>query len=140
MTGKYYVLYMRGVHKVSFPLVPQLVNHLNVKRLRVRDRVMTSHDACTIRTFRVLTLASLQRLKLEALIPTPAGCEVRSVIKFLSAQSIAPIEIHRQLQQVYGHTRLDGQHISCRSSTGSSTIIHPITRTSHPVIFIFSYT
>ena len=29
--------------------------------------------------------------------PAPADCEVRSVIKFLNAHSIAPIEVHRQL-------------------------------------------
>ena len=68
-----------------------------VKRLRVCDRVMASHDACTSETSRVLTVASLQRLKMEALIPEPDDCEVRSVIKFLNAQSKAPIEIHRQL-------------------------------------------
>ena len=60
---------------------------------------MTSRDACTSETLRVLTVALLQRLKLEALIPTSADCEVRSVMKFLNAQSIAPIEIHRQLCQ-----------------------------------------
>ena len=43
--------------------------------------MMTSHDACTSGTSRVLTVASLQRLKMEALIPAPADCEVRSVIK-----------------------------------------------------------
>ena len=32
-------------------------------------------------------------------IPAPADCEVRSLIKFLNAQSIAPIEIHCQLWQ-----------------------------------------
>ena len=31
---------------------------------------------------------------MKALIPAPANCEVRSVIKFLNAQSIALIEIH----------------------------------------------
>ena len=36
---------------------------------------------------------------MEALILAPADCEVRTVIKFLDAQSIAPIEIHRQLCQ-----------------------------------------
>ena len=64
---------------------------------------MTSHDACTSMSSRILTVASLQRLKMAALIRTPADCEVRSVIKFLNAQSIAPIEIHRQLY----HIRLD---------------------------------
>ena len=62
------------------------------------------------------------------------------MIKFLKAQNIAQTEIHRQLYQVYVHTRLDGQHISCRSSTGRCLIIiHPIARTSCPVISICSY-
>ena len=65
-------------------------------------------------------------VEIEALISAPADCEVRSVIKFLNAQSLAPIEIHRQLCQVYGHTRFDGQHISCSSSSGMCLIIiHP---------------
>ena len=104
-------------------------------------RVLTSHDSCTSGTIRGHSVASLQRLKMEHLIPAPADCEVRSVIKFLNAHSIAPIEVHRQLCQVYGHTRLYGQHISCRSSAGRCLItIHPISRTSRPVIFIFPYT
>ena len=70
-----------------------------MKRLRVLDRIMTSHDSCTSGISRVLTVASLQRLRMETLIPAPADCEVRSVIKFLNSQSIAPIGIHRQLRQ-----------------------------------------
>ncbi|GFW37639.1 HTH_48 domain-containing protein [Trichonephila clavipes] len=38
---------------------------------------------------------------METLISSPAASEVRSVIKFLNAESIALIEIHRQLCQVY---------------------------------------
>ena len=101
---------------------------------------MTSHNAFTSGTSRVLTVASLQRLKVEALIPAPADCYVRSVVKSLNTQSLAPIEIHRQLCQVYGHTRLDGQHISCRGSSGRYLIIRRIARTSRPVISVFSYT
>ena len=52
-----------------------------MKKRHVRDTVMTSHDVCTSGTSRVLTVASLQRLKIEALIPAPADCEVRSTIK-----------------------------------------------------------
>ena len=52
------------------------------------------------------------------------------MIKFLNAQCIASIEIHRDLWQVYGHTLLDGQHISCSSSARRClTINHPIART-----------
>ena len=72
---------------------------------------------------------------METLIPAPADYKVRSVMKFLNAQSIAPMAICRQLCQVYGHTRLDGQHISCRSSAERCLIIIPIpiTRNSLPV-------
>ena len=63
------------------------------------DIIMTSHVACTSGTSRVLTVASLKRLKMEALSPAPIDYEVRSVIKVLNAQSIAPIEILRQLSQ-----------------------------------------
>ena len=65
-----------------------------MKRLRLRGRVMTSHDDYTSGTSLVLTLASLQRLKMEALIPASADGEVRSVIKFMNRQSLALIKIH----------------------------------------------
>ena len=102
---------------------------------------MTSHDTCTSGTSQIPTIASLLWLKMEILIPPCADCEVWSVIKYLNAQSIAPIEIHRQLCQVYDHIRLDDQHISCRSSAGRClTIIHSKAWALHPVISIFSYT
>ena len=44
---------------------------------------MTSHDAWTSGTSRVLIGTSLQRLKMEVLIPVPVDCEVRFVINFL---------------------------------------------------------
>ena len=77
---------------------------------------------------------------LEVLIPALANCEVQFVIIFLNAQRIAPIEIHRQLCQVYDHTRLYSQQISCRIPTRCLIISHPIARISRPVISIFSYT
>ena len=39
-----------------------------------------------------------------------------------------------------GHARLDGQHISCRSSAGRYLMIYSIARTSRTEISIFSYT
>ena len=104
---------------------------------------MTVHNACTSGTSRVFTVESLQLLKMEAPISTPANSEVRSIIKFLNALSIAPIEINLHLYQVYGHTRFRGQHISWRSSAERCLIIiHPIARASRLVISIrfFSYT
>ena len=102
-------------------------------RTRMADEHVPYYRALISGNFRVLTLVSLQRLKMEALIPAPADVEMRSMIKFW---------MHRdQLCQVYGHTQLDGQHISCRISDGRFLIIiHPEGRTSRPVISIFSYT
>ncbi|GFW58421.1 HTH_48 domain-containing protein [Trichonephila clavipes] len=39
---------------------------------------------------------------MEVLIPFPAACEVRSMVKLLIAQSIEPIKIHHELCQDYG--------------------------------------
>ena len=69
---------------------------------------------------------------MEALIPAPTDCEVRSVIKFLNAQSIVPIEIHCQLCQVYGHMAQRWTHLLQEFTLQS--------RTSGPVISILSYT
>ena len=63
-----------------------------MKQLHIHDRVLTLHGACTNGTSRVLTVALLQRLKMEAFILAPANCEVWSVIKILNAESIAPIK------------------------------------------------
>ncbi|KAJ4447936.1 hypothetical protein ANN_09945 [Periplaneta americana] len=70
---------------------------------------MSWHGACASGTSRVLSVASLHWLKMDVPIPAPVECEVRSVIKFLNAQGIAPIEIDRQLCQVYGQA--DGYHM-----------------------------
>ncbi|KAL4104977.1 hypothetical protein QTP88_020252 [Uroleucon formosanum] len=37
-----------------------------------------------------------------AAIENPASCEVRSVIRFLLAKNLKPIDIYRQLREVYG--------------------------------------
>ena len=108
-------------------------------RLRVCDKVMTSQGDCTSGTSRVLTLASLQRLKMEAHTPAPADCEVRSVIKFLKYKWRGMLSAGVVLCTItLGHTRIDGQHISYRSSAGNFSIIRIIARISFPVICIFS--
>ncbi|KAJ4433038.1 hypothetical protein ANN_15295 [Periplaneta americana] len=63
---------------------------------------------------------------MEALIPSPAACEVRSVIKFFNAQSIAPIEIHRQLCQVYGPNIMSKQMVRrwCRQFSEGRQSVH----------------
>lgn len=44
---------------------------------------------------------------MELLVVAPARRELRSVIKFLNAKKIPPIEIHRQLEEVYGEKCMD---------------------------------
>ena len=39
---------------------------------------------------------------MNALIPTPADCEVRGVIRFLQAENVRPCENHQRLVAVYG--------------------------------------
>ena len=65
---------------------------------------MTSHDACTSGTSGVLTVASLQRWKMEALIPAPAYCEVQSMIKRLHAQSSADRNLSSAVPGLWPHT------------------------------------
>ncbi|KAJ4441171.1 hypothetical protein ANN_11022 [Periplaneta americana] len=64
--------------------------------------------------------------EMEALIPSPAACQVRSVIKFFNAQTIAPIEIHRQLCQVYGPNIMSKQMVRrwCRQFSEGRQSVH----------------
>ncbi|KAJ4452075.1 hypothetical protein ANN_03591 [Periplaneta americana] len=48
---------------------------------------------------------------MDAPIPAPDACEVLSVKKFLNEQGIAPIEIDRQLCQVYGPNIMSKQMV-----------------------------
>ena len=73
-------------------------------------------------------------LAVEALIPSPAACEVRSVIKFFNAQSIAPIEIHRQLCHVYGPNIMSKQMVPrwCRVFSEGRQSVHDEERSGRP--------
>ena len=78
--------YTRDVHKVRFPFASK---PFVAWRGCVYVIVVTSHDAFSTGTSRVFRVASVQRLKVEALIPAPTNCEMHSVMKFLNAQSTA---------------------------------------------------
>lgn len=73
---------------------------------------------------------------MEALIPAPADCEVRSVIKFLNAQSIVPIEIHHQLCWVYGPNVMSKQMVRrwCRQFSAGRQSVHDEKRSGRPSI------
>ena len=91
---------------------------------------MTSHDACTsgIPEFSQQQRCIGWRWRLLFQHPPAVKCGLGYVFE---CREHSADEIHRQLWQVYGPTRLGGLHISCRSSAGKCLIIiHPIVRTS----------
>jgi hypothetical protein len=63
-------------------------------------------------------------------------CEIRSVIRFLNARRVPPIEIHRQLTQVYGEDCIAVQHVRkwCREFSGGRTKIHDEKRSGRPSV------
>lgn len=45
------------------------------------------------------------------LIENPAACEIRSVIRFLNAKNTKPVDIHRQICEVYGENAMSDSMI-----------------------------
>ena len=43
---------------------------------------------------------------MPVLFETPAACEIRSVIRFLNARKVKPMEIYRQICEVYGQNAM----------------------------------
>ena len=70
---------------------------------------------------------------MEAHIPAPADREVWFLIKFLNAQTIAPIEIHSQLCRVYGPNVMSMQMVRrwCRQFTAGRQHVH-VERSGRP--------
>jgi hypothetical protein len=48
-----------------------------------------------------LFISSSFCLEMSMKIENPASCEIRSVIKFLNAKNFRPVEIYRQVCEVY---------------------------------------
>ncbi|GFY15615.1 histone-lysine N-methyltransferase SETMAR [Trichonephila clavipes] len=57
--------------------------------------------------FRSLSASyALCLLTMSVLIENPAACEIRCVIRFLNAKKVKPIEIYRQICEVYGQNAM----------------------------------
>jgi histone-lysine N-methyltransferase SETMAR len=69
-----------------------------------------------------------------AAIQNPASCEVRSVIRFLLARNNKPIEIHRQICQVYGNDVYSesGVRRLCIQFKNGRTNVHDEERSGRP--------
>jgi hypothetical protein len=45
------------------------------------------------------------------MIERPADCEIRSVIRFLNARNVKPVDIHRQICEVYGENAMSDEMV-----------------------------
>ena len=73
---------------------------------------------------------------MEMPLVATAKCEIRAVIRFLKEKKVAPIEIHRQMTEVYGEKCMSVQHVRkwCREFTGGRTDINDEERSGRPLV------
>ena len=73
---------------------------------------------------------------MNALISTPADCEVRGVIRFLQAENVRPCEIHRRLVAVYGEHVMNADSVRkwCTMFTNWRTDVHDAERSGRPSV------
>jgi hypothetical protein len=67
-------------------------------------------------------------------IDNPADCEVRSVIRFLNAQNVRAIDIHRQLTTVHGEGVMNESSVRkrCRMFNEGRTNVRVEERSGRP--------
>ncbi|UYV78819.1 hypothetical protein LAZ67_16002878 [Cordylochernes scorpioides] len=65
---------------------------------------------------------------MELPLSSPAKCELRSVIRFLNAKNNSPVEIHRQLVEVYGEKCMDIKNVRkwCREFNEGRILNHTL--------------
>ncbi|XP_064479391.1 histone-lysine N-methyltransferase SETMAR-like [Ornithodoros turicata] len=73
---------------------------------------------------------------MELPLDATAKCELRAVIRFLNAKGVQPIEIHRQLVEVYGGSCMGVKNVRkwCREFAAGRTEIHDEQRSGRPSI------
>jgi hypothetical protein len=72
--------------------------------------------------------------KINKKIDNPADCEVQSVIRFLNAQNVRAIDIHRQLMAVNGESVMNESSVRkwCRMFNEGRTNVHDEERSGRP--------
>ena len=75
-------------------------------------------------------------MTMDAQISNPADCEVRGVIRFLQAENVRPIEIHRRLVAVYGEQVMNAANVRkwCIMFTNGRTDVHDAERSGRPSV------
>ncbi|XP_025410521.1 protein GVQW3-like [Sipha flava] len=71
---------------------------------------------------------------MDKLIENAATCELRSVIRFLNAENIKPVDIHRQICEVYGENAMSDSMVRrwVRLFKEGRTNVHDEERTGRP--------
>ena len=71
--------------------------------------------------------------EMAAPIQSPAKCEVRSVIRFLSPRGERPVDIHKQIVAVYGNV-MNQQNVMkwCHEFSEGRTDVHDEQRSGRP--------
>ncbi|XP_023310469.1 histone-lysine N-methyltransferase SETMAR-like [Anoplophora glabripennis] len=75
-------------------------------RICAVDALYQGEETCAIWRSLSATYALLCMFTMSVLIENPAACEIRSVIRFLNARKVKPIEIYRQICEVYGQNAM----------------------------------
>ncbi|UYV75781.1 hypothetical protein LAZ67_13001329 [Cordylochernes scorpioides] len=80
------------------------------------------------------SVAVWQPFVMELPLSSPAKCELRSVIRFLNAKNNSPVEIHRQLVEVYGEKCMDIKNVRkwCREFNEGRINVHDEQRSGRP--------
>ncbi|GFW79557.1 histone-lysine N-methyltransferase SETMAR [Trichonephila clavipes] len=71
---------------------------------------------------------------MSVLIENPAACEIRCVIRFLNAKKVKPIEIYRQICEVYGQNSMSDSMVRrwVRQFNEGRSEVHDEERSGHP--------
>jgi len=71
-------------------------------------------------------------------IVDPGKCKIRSVIRFLNAKGIPPVDIHRQLMQVYGDKCMYVQNVLkwCWEFSDGRKKVHDEERNGKPLVLV----
>ncbi|KFM64655.1 hypothetical protein X975_15766, partial [Stegodyphus mimosarum] len=69
-------------------------------------------------------------------ISSPADCEIRAMIKFLNARNVKPVEIYRQVTEVYGEYAISDGMVRkwVRMFNAGRTNVHAEARSGRPVV------
>ncbi|XP_075210291.1 histone-lysine N-methyltransferase SETMAR-like [Lycorma delicatula] len=73
---------------------------------------------------------------MEVQLVNPAKCEIRSVIRFLHAKGTPPVDIHRQMTEVYGDKCMSVQHVRkwCREFSTGRKEVHDEEQSGRPSV------